>query len=164
MASVRPPSLLWTALILPFPTHFPILTSFPLCFCLCLPSSLKLILSRFLSAVPFVYFILFPFSRAYVYIYGYVATLALRPSSLLFLSGRLPSLLPQFPSLPASPPPTAQASARHDAPVAVDLYDCVGLGAGGSGAAAGLLHPYTSRGKVTPPPGLPTLFLPSPGL
>eukprot|EP00873_Tetraselmis_striata_P043043 jgi/Tetstr1/463307/TSEL_008231.t1 len=40
------------------------------------------------------------------------------------------------------------ASARHDAPVAVDLYDCVGLGAGGSGAAAGLLHPYTSRGKL----------------
>lgn len=28
------------------------------------------------------------------------------------------------------------------------LYDAVGLGAGGSGAAAGLLHPYTPRGKV----------------
>ncbi|KAL4437088.1 hypothetical protein ABPG75_004227 [Micractinium tetrahymenae] len=28
------------------------------------------------------------------------------------------------------------------------LYDAVGLGAGGSGAAAGLLHPYTPRGKM----------------
>lgn len=32
--------------------------------------------------------------------------------------------------------------------VALHLYDAHGLGAGGSGAAAGLLHPYTPRGKV----------------
>jgi len=35
-----------------------------------------------------------------------------------------------------------------DAPIHIDLYDSFGLGAGGSGAAAGLLHPYTPRGKV----------------
>ena len=28
------------------------------------------------------------------------------------------------------------------------LYDAFGLGAGGSGAAAGLLHPYSPRGKL----------------
>ena len=32
--------------------------------------------------------------------------------------------------------------------VVVDVYDAVGIGAGGSGAAAGLLHPFTPRGKV----------------
>lgn len=30
----------------------------------------------------------------------------------------------------------------------LQLFDAFGLGAGGSGAAAGLLHPYTPRGKV----------------
>ena len=33
-------------------------------------------------------------------------------------------------------------------PIRLDLYDAFGLGSGGSGAAAGLLHPYTPRGKV----------------
>ncbi|GAB4818006.1 hypothetical protein N2152v2_005052 [Parachlorella kessleri] len=33
-------------------------------------------------------------------------------------------------------------------PISLDLYEAFGLGAGGSGAAAGLLHPYTTRGKV----------------
>lgn len=32
--------------------------------------------------------------------------------------------------------------------VHVTLVDAVGIGAGGSGAAAGLLHPFTPRGKV----------------
>jgi hypothetical protein len=30
----------------------------------------------------------------------------------------------------------------------LELFDAVGLGAGGSGAAAGLLHPFTPKGKV----------------
>lgn len=40
---------------------------------------------------------------------------------------------------------------EHEArgrPVQVHLYDVSGLGAGGSGAAAGLLHPFTPKGKV----------------
>ncbi len=41
-----------------------------------------------------------------------------------------------------------QKHATAEAPVSVDLYDCEGLGGGGSGAAGGLLHPFTSRGKV----------------
>ena len=36
-------------------------------------------------------------------------------------------------------------------PTTVDLYDAAGLAGGGSGAAAGLLHPYTPRGKVRIP-------------
>lgn len=32
--------------------------------------------------------------------------------------------------------------------VSVDLYDAVGIAGGASGAAAGLLHPYTPKGKV----------------
>lgn len=43
-------------------------------------------------------------------------------------------------------------AARRDAPdcpaVSLHLYEAHGLGAGGSGAAAGLLHPYTPRGKL----------------
>jgi len=38
--------------------------------------------------------------------------------------------------------------ASHTHPISLDLYEAFGLGAGGSGAAAGLLHPYTTRGKV----------------
>ena len=30
----------------------------------------------------------------------------------------------------------------------IDLFDAAGLGGGASGAAAGLLHPYTPKGKV----------------
>ena len=41
-----------------------------------------------------------------------------------------------------------QKHASADSPVSVDLYDCEGLGGGGSGAAGGLLHPFTPRGKV----------------
>lgn len=33
-------------------------------------------------------------------------------------------------------------------PVAVDLFDVASLAGGASGAAAGLLHPYSPRGKV----------------
>jgi glycine/D-amino acid oxidase-like deaminating enzyme len=33
-------------------------------------------------------------------------------------------------------------------PIQIELFDAHGLGAGGSGAAAGLLHPYTPRGKL----------------
>lgn len=33
-------------------------------------------------------------------------------------------------------------------PIHVEVYDAYGLAAGGSGAAAGLLHPYTPKGKV----------------
>ncbi|GLI63662.1 hypothetical protein VaNZ11_006699 [Volvox africanus] len=36
----------------------------------------------------------------------------------------------------------------RDRPVVVDLYDAAGIAAGGSGAAAGLLHPYNPRGKL----------------
>lgn len=40
------------------------------------------------------------------------------------------------------------ASQGSNRPMQLQLFDAVGLGAGGSGAAAGLLHPYTPRGKV----------------
>ena len=30
----------------------------------------------------------------------------------------------------------------------IDLFDAAGLGGGASGAAAGLLHPFTAKGKV----------------
>lgn len=40
------------------------------------------------------------------------------------------------------------AAAGSGRAMQLTLYDAVGLGAGGSGAAAGLLHPYTPRGKV----------------
>ena len=41
------------------------------------------------------------------------------------------------------------AAARDSGrPMLLQLFDAFGLGAGGSGAAAGLLHPYTPRGKV----------------
>ncbi|GIL65442.1 hypothetical protein Vafri_19192 [Volvox africanus] len=36
----------------------------------------------------------------------------------------------------------------RDRPVVIDLYDAAGIAAGGSGAAAGLLHPYNPRGKL----------------
>lgn len=36
----------------------------------------------------------------------------------------------------------------HSGPVVVHLIDAEGLCAGGSGAAAGLLHPTTPKGKV----------------
>ena len=36
-------------------------------------------------------------------------------------------------------------SSLHN-PIQIELFDAYGLGAGGSGAAAGLLHPYTPRG------------------
>lgn len=41
------------------------------------------------------------------------------------------------------------SSASPTQSIQLDLFDAYGLGAGGSGAAAGLLHPYTNRGKVT---------------
>lgn len=40
------------------------------------------------------------------------------------------------------------AAQQQGTPMQLQLFDAVGLGAGGSGAAAGLLHPYTPRGKV----------------
>lgn len=40
------------------------------------------------------------------------------------------------------------AAARARAPIAVTLFDGAGLGGGASGAAAGLLHPFTPRGRV----------------
>lgn len=40
------------------------------------------------------------------------------------------------------------AAGKGERTMQLTLYDAVGLGAGGSGAAAGLLHPYTPRGKV----------------
>lgn len=45
-------------------------------------------------------------------------------------------------------PPLQKQSSSH-APVHVTVYDAVGIGAGGSGAAAGLLHPFTPTGKVS---------------
>ena len=42
----------------------------------------------------------------------------------------------------------ARARSGGSAPLHLDLYEAHGLGAGGSGAAAGLLHPYSPRGKV----------------
>jgi predicted NAD/FAD-binding protein len=40
------------------------------------------------------------------------------------------------------------SSHRH--PVQVHLFDAEGIAAGGSGAAAGLLHAYSSTGKASP--------------
>jgi glycine/D-amino acid oxidase-like deaminating enzyme len=40
----------------------------------------------------------------------------------------------------------SRASKSH--PVQLELFDAFGLGAGGSGAAAGLLHPFTAKGKL----------------
>ena len=75
-------------------------------------------------------------------------------------SASLPSPLP-----PPSPPPQRYAvigagfagvavawhllqHASPCNPIRIRLYDAFGIGAGGSGVAAGLLHPYTPRGKV----------------
>jgi hypothetical protein len=33
-------------------------------------------------------------------------------------------------------------------PIEVTVYDAFGIAAGGSGSAAGLLHPFTPRGRV----------------
>jgi glycine/D-amino acid oxidase-like deaminating enzyme len=41
-----------------------------------------------------------------------------------------------------------QKQSSRQAPVRVTVYDAVGIGAGGSGAAAGLLHPFAPTGKV----------------
>jgi glycine/D-amino acid oxidase-like deaminating enzyme len=38
--------------------------------------------------------------------------------------------------------------ASSDNPIELTLFDAYGIAAGGSGAAAGLLHPFTPRGKV----------------
>lgn len=38
------------------------------------------------------------------------------------------------------------ASQSH--PLSVDLFDAYGLGAGGSGAAAGLIHPFNPKGRI----------------
>eukprot|EP00898_Chlorokybus_atmophyticus_P003870 jgi/Chlat1/4484/Chrsp29S04423 len=38
--------------------------------------------------------------------------------------------------------------ARTGVPVAVDLYDAVGIAGGASGVAGGLLHPYSPKGKL----------------
>jgi hypothetical protein len=58
------------------------------------------------------------------------------------------------PSAPCLLPPQDQAGAHPGRPVQLELLDAVGLGGGGSGAAAGLLHPYTPKGKVRAPGGL----------
>ena len=42
----------------------------------------------------------------------------------------------------------AASTALHR-PIAVHLYDKAGIAGGASGAAAGLLHPLTPKGKVT---------------
>lgn len=42
-----------------------------------------------------------------------------------------------------------QKQSPRGAPVRVTVYDAVGIGAGGSGAAAGLLHPFAPTGKVS---------------
>ena len=41
-----------------------------------------------------------------------------------------------------------QQQQQEHPPIQVDPYDAYSLGAGGSGAAAGLLHPYSPKGKV----------------
>lgn len=40
------------------------------------------------------------------------------------------------------------ASLSHPSPIHIDLFDARALGAGASGAAAGILHPYNSRGNL----------------
>ena len=60
--------------------------------------------------------------------------------------------LPVNATLLSMPPSARIRNQKHtsaDSHVSVDLYDCEGLGGGGSGAAGGLLHPFTPRGKVT---------------
>ena len=42
--------------------------------------------------------------------------------------------------------------AHADAPVSVHLFDGAGIAGGASGAAAGLLHPYSPKGKVSTVP------------
>jgi hypothetical protein len=44
-----------------------------------------------------------------------------------------------------------QKQSSRQVPIRVTVYDAVGIGAGGSGAAAGLLHPFAPTGKVCPP-------------
>lgn len=39
--------------------------------------------------------------------------------------------------------------AHASSPVSVHLFDGAGIAGGASGAAAGLLHPYSPKGKVT---------------
>lgn len=36
----------------------------------------------------------------------------------------------------------------HQGPISVVLYDAYGIGSGASGAAAGILHPCSPKGKV----------------
>jgi hypothetical protein len=56
-----------------------------------------------------------------------------------------------------------QKQSSYQVPVRVTVYDAVGIGAGGSGAAAGLLHPFAPTGKVSaacesePPDGVGVL-------
>ena len=52
-------------------------------------------------------------------------------------------------SLPLTPP-VLQATEQGQA-VQLELFDVAGLAAGGSGAAGGLLHPYTPKGRVSVP-------------
>lgn len=42
-----------------------------------------------------------------------------------------------------------QKSASEEACVQITVYDVHGLGGGASGAAAGLLHPFSPKGKLT---------------
>jgi hypothetical protein len=42
-----------------------------------------------------------------------------------------------------------QDKAPADRIVEVHVFDAVGIGAGGSGAAAGLLHPFSPNGKAS---------------
>lgn len=56
-----------------------------------------------------------------------------------------PEMLPLFVSCTCNPP---QRLAPPGRAVVLHLYEAAGIAAGGSGAAAGLLHPYSPRGKV----------------
>ena len=40
----------------------------------------------------------------------------------------------------------------HPRAVDIDLFDAAGIAGGASGAAAGLLHPFSPKGKVRPLP------------
>ena len=44
--------------------------------------------------------------------------------------------------------------AHASTPISVHLFDGAGIAGGASGAAAGLLHPYSPKGKVCPDPTL----------
>jgi hypothetical protein len=55
-----------------------------------------------------------------------------------------------------------QDAAPPGRPVEVTVVDAVGIGAGGSGAAAGLLHPFTPKGKVRAAPRARVLGRPVP--